>query len=108
MHHLEKIKEAILNINFFLVKEANMLVEIITVEYTIPNLYLLSDILRKGDYDKVCSLQSVQNLFGEYIYVYRFSDEAARWYYAMIYDSTGLYQKLTVLEMFRYVKPIHN
>jgi hypothetical protein len=100
----EKIKEAILDINFFLVKEVNTLEEIVTVQYTTSNLYALTDILKKGDYDKISSLQPVQNLFGEYIYVYRFSDEAERWYYTMIYDPTGLYQKLTVLEMFRHVK----
>ena len=105
MNYLEKIKEAILKINFFLVEEVDQLLEIITVEYNTSNLYSITDILRNGDYDKILFLEPVQNLFGEYIYVYRFSDESNRLYYAMIYDPTGLYQKLTILEMFREVKP---
>lgn len=99
----EKIKEKILEINFYLVRELAQLEEIITVDYTTSNLYLLTEMLRTGEYEKISSIPPVKNLFGEYIYVYRFADEAGRLYYAMIYDPTGLYQKLVILEMFRHV-----
>lgn len=103
INYQERVKERILDINFYLINELTHLEEIITVDYTTSNLYLLTEILRKGEYEKITSIQPVKNLFGEYIYVYRFADEAGRFYYAMIYDPTGLYQKLVILEMFRHV-----
>jgi hypothetical protein len=102
--HHENIKAKILDINFYLVSEVAQLSEVLTADYATSNLYLLTDILRKGEYKKMASIQPVQNLFGEHIYVYRFDDEAGRHYYAMIYDPAGLDQELVILEMFREVK----
>jgi hypothetical protein len=65
----QRIKEKILEINFYMVREITQLDEIITVEYNTSNLCLPHRNSKKGDYKRMTSLNPIQNLFGGYIYL---------------------------------------
>jgi hypothetical protein len=101
MHELEKqIADSILYGFEGKIRSVKNITELGTFEYTPENARMIAAILTTGNYSKLSTLQRAENLLGDDLTVFRFSDGEDRLYYGYYFDSIELSQYPEVLEIF--------
>ena len=68
--------------------------------YTTENIYQLTSIIKKGDYEKAQVLEKARDLLNEDLTLFRFKDQNNQLYYGFYYDSVEPFQNPVVMDIY--------
>ena len=66
---------------------------------TTENIYQLTSILKKGDYDRAQTLEKAKDILGEDLTLFRFKDQNGKMYYGFYYNSIEPLQHPVVIDI---------
>ena len=96
--------ETILSCKDFDIKEVNNIVTIKSLIFIQDQYNLITDLIKKQDWENIKTLENNSNEFNEYLEIIKFTDQNKKTHIATIYDSDELWQDPQVIDIFLQIE----